>query len=60
MADDRRKDDPKTPPRRDDVKDKSKREDPDKKPRNGELDQGLDDSFPASDPPAPTRPTGEQ
>ena len=30
----------------------------DKEPRNGEVDEGLEDTFPASDPPAPSRPTG--
>jgi hypothetical protein len=63
MANDRHTDtDARTPPRpADDKDDKKAEKDRDRRPRpaNDELDEGLDETFPASDPPAPSRPTGE-
>ena len=64
MANDRQKDDAKTPPDPDDAGKRSRdesRERPqrDQPARNGDVDEGLDETFPASDPPAPSRPTGE-
>lgn len=63
MADPRQQDDAKTPPRTDDPKKTEQRPDHDQakrrhQPSNGDVDEGLDETFPASDPPAPSRPTG--
>lgn len=29
------------------------------RPKDGSVDEGLDETFPASDPPTPSRPTGQ-
>ncbi|HEX6142221.1 MAG TPA: hypothetical protein VFZ01_05865 [Geminicoccaceae bacterium] len=62
MAKDRQKHD-KAPPhpgkRRPEDRDRPARE-KDPKDRNGDVDEGLEETFPASDPPAPSRPTGAE
>ena len=63
MAHDRQQDDAKKPPHSNEADERrpprdQDRSERDRKPRNGEVDEGLDETFPASDPPAPSRPTG--
>lgn len=69
MANDRQKHDDKAPPHRGEVEtpNKGRPEDGDRagrdkerKYRNGDVDEGLEETFPASDPPAPSRPTGAE
>ena len=53
---------PKTPPapeRDDDARKRTEKRPADpERDKQDELDEGLDETFPASDPPAPSRPTG--
>jgi len=69
MANDRQKHDDKAPPHPGDADGPDKRRpedrdrparDKDPKDRNGDVDEGLEETFPASDPPAPSRPTGAE
>lgn len=63
MANQRQQDEATKPPTADDAAKQRPptgpgRPKPDKQPSNGDVDEGLDETFPASDPPAPSRPTG--
>lgn len=63
MANDRQEGDARKPPLSDDPKKQRERggeAEPkrERQPTNDDLDEGLEETFPASDPPAPSRPTG--